>query len=76
MRVKSVAFGFTKNLGNFQSARVDVSVELAEGESFDRALDLAQAVVNEALDQDMSPEMQALLDAERARAATSLEFKR
>lgn len=62
MRVKSVTFGFTKNLGNYQSAKADVTIELQEDESFDSAMVLAAALVKDTLDEKLDEaEQEALL---------------
>jgi hypothetical protein len=58
MRVKSVTFGFTKNLGNYQSARAEVTVELDQVDwdrshpeaATDTAMVLACAIVKDTLD--------------------------
>lgn len=65
MRVKQVAFGYTKNLGNYQSMRVDAVVEVGEGEDFDEALILASAVVHEALDLPVDPAQAQMLTLAR-----------
>jgi hypothetical protein len=49
MKVKSVTFGFTKNLGNYQSARAEVTVEIDETDTFDEAVLLAAAIVRDSL---------------------------
>lgn len=67
MRVSSVSYGFTKNLGGFQSQRVDATVELQEGDDFDSALNLAVAIVNEALELGLTPAQRELLTAEHHR---------
>jgi hypothetical protein len=71
MRVSSVSYGFTKNLGNFQSQRVDATVKCGDnaGDNFDDALILASAVVNEALGLPIGPEQGKALREERDRAA-------
>lgn len=61
MRVSSVSFGFTKNLGNYESMRVDAVVELLDGEDFDTALALAAAIVNEAVDNPLDANEQEIL---------------
>lgn len=66
MRVTSVSYGFTKNLGNFQSQRVDATVEVREGESEETALDLAVAFVHESLGETLEIEQQRLLYAYRS----------
>lgn len=73
MRVSSVSYGFTKNLRNFQSQRVDATVELTEGDNFDfdDALELASAVVNEALDIPLDSAQRGALSRERRRAQES-----
>lgn len=64
MRVKTVTFGFTKNLGNFQSARADVTVELHEGDTTVGAFNLARAAVWQELDMPLDQdESAALLDS-------------
>ena len=65
MRVSQVSFGFTKNLGNFQSQRVDATIDIGEGEDPDMALALAVAFVKEAQDLVLSEEEQELLRIHR-----------
>lgn len=50
MRVSSVTFGFTKSVPGYQSQRADCTIEVQEGESADRAMELAAAFVFESLD--------------------------
>lgn len=69
MRVSKVAFGYTKNLGNFQSMRADAEIQLEEGESFDDALVLASAVVMEALGVELDGEQRLGLGIARQRVA-------
>lgn len=68
MHVSRVSVGFTKNLGNFQSARVDVAVDLTAEDDPDVALMACNALVNDALDMDVDPAS--------ARAAQLLSNKR
>jgi hypothetical protein len=75
MRVSKVTYGFTKNVGNFQSMRVDATVELREGDSFDDALDLASAVVDDALGDKLNEEDAKRLRTERMRAQLAIETK-
>lgn len=70
MRISTVSVGFTKNLGNFQSMRADATVEVSQGESFDEAIELASAVVMEALDENLTQEQSNALA--RARGANQL----
>ena len=65
MIIASVSYGFTKNLGNFQSARVDCQIDVAEGENPDDALLLASAFVHEALDIPLTNREAQLLDENR-----------
>lgn len=67
MRIRSVSYGFTKNLGNFQSQRVDCSVELQEDEDPDTALELAVAFVEEALDHEIDSRQESILEGMRTR---------
>lgn len=50
LKVKSVSWGRTKNVGNFQSERADVTVELGPNDSVKDAFELARKEVNEKLD--------------------------
>lgn len=50
MRVSSVTFGFTKNMGNYQSARMEATVEINEDDDVADAVVLAQAIVKDSLD--------------------------
>lgn len=67
MRVKSVTFGFTKNLGNYQSARADCTVEFREDEADSEAVDrgwiLAAAQVKATLGEGLDPAEAGALQA-------------
>lgn len=52
MKVTEVAFGFTKNMGNYQSARAEVKIELEEGEDPVEAMNEAKEFVAEQLGLD------------------------
>jgi hypothetical protein len=67
MRVKTVTFGFTKNLGNFQSARADCTIELGThaADVYEKAMLLAEAVVYEELEMPLTAaHKQVLADTE------------
>lgn len=49
MKVTSVSYGFTKNLGNFQSERVDVTVRVDDNEEPEKALLMAEALTRRTL---------------------------
>jgi hypothetical protein len=49
MKVKCVRYGVTKNVGNYESERLDVEVEAEEGESFDDMLARAKTLLDGAL---------------------------
>lgn len=38
MKITTVSFGLTKNLGNYQSSRLDISAEIEEGQDWKEAL--------------------------------------
>lgn len=42
--VKEVRFGVTKNMGNFESERIDVTIAREDGESFDSMVKRARAL--------------------------------
>lgn len=67
MRISTVSYGFTKNLGNFQSQRVDCTVELQDDEDPDTALELAVAFVEEALDHEIDSRQEHILEVMRTR---------
>lgn len=71
MRIKTVSFGFTRNLGNFQSARADCTVELTEGESWDDAMALAAAVTKETLDIELDADEKGMLRQAQRRDITA-----
>lgn len=49
MKPKSIRYGFTKNTGNYQNARLDFEVELEEGDSPDDALSFCRDWVHDRL---------------------------
>lgn len=61
MKVTSVTFGYTKNLGNFQSARADVTVDLADGDNPQDAMTLARAQVWLELDEPLDSDERSIL---------------
>ena len=62
MRVESVTFGFTKNLGNFHSARADVTIAYdGELRTAQEMLTLARALVREELDMPIDSSERAAL---------------
>lgn len=67
MHASSVTFGFTKNLGNFQSAKSEVTVAISEGEDFEDAVCLASGLVKETLDMPLDGEEMEALAMDRAR---------
>lgn len=73
MRITSVSFGYTKNLGNYESRRVDATVTIDEHENFEDALLLAQAVVYEEIGAPMQTKHLSVLNTERRRASITKE---
>lgn len=66
MKITQVSYGFTKNLGNFQSQRLDVTVACEnEFDDPDIALELAVAFVQEAIDAKLDPGQVNLLESYR-----------
>ncbi|MGB1373608.1 MAG: hypothetical protein ACPG6R_10840 [Aequoribacter sp.] len=49
MKVRSVKFGRTKNIGNYQSARASCEIELEGNDTPEEAFAIAEAQVNEML---------------------------
>lgn len=49
MRVKEVEFGFTKNMGNYQSQKASVVVEVGENDTEEAAFNKARMTVMKAL---------------------------
>lgn len=52
MEIKTISYGLTKNLGNYQSARLDLSVEIKEGENWDNELRQLKILVAEQIGMD------------------------
>lgn len=57
MRVLSVRYGITVNLGNYNSERLDVEVELEDGETTAQGFERAKAMIA-----DESVKSRSLLD--------------
>lgn len=65
-RVSAVTYGFTKNLGNFQSQKLEVTVEQnSEADDADLLIELAVAIVREAQDFDLTEREQQILSLYR-----------
>ncbi|NJO79158.1 MAG: hypothetical protein HC827_11985 [Cyanobacteria bacterium RM1_2_2] len=45
MIIKTVSYGFTKNLGNYQSERLDVTAELDHNDDVAESIDILKAIV-------------------------------
>jgi hypothetical protein len=52
MEIKTISYGLTRNLGNYQSARLDLSVEIKEGENWDNELRQLKLLVAEQIGMD------------------------
>jgi len=52
MEIKTISYGLTRNLGNYQSARLDLSVEIKEGENWDNELRQLKVLVAEQVGMD------------------------
>ena len=49
MIIKTISYGFTKNLGNYQSERLDVCIELAHDDDFDLCVQALKELVHREL---------------------------
>ena len=52
MEIKTISYGLTRNLGNYQSARLDLSAEIKEGENWDNELRQLKILVAEQIGMD------------------------
>lgn len=55
MKITSISFGLTKNLGNYESSRLDMSVEIQEGEDWEATLEELKALVNDKIGGVLKP---------------------
>ena len=48
MKIKEISYGFTKNIGNFESERLDLTVELTDEDQkkYQNIMDLLQKIVH------------------------------
>lgn len=46
MIIKTISYGFTKNLGNYQSERLDITVELDHDDDFDESVEALKQLVH------------------------------
>ena len=88
MKIKSFSYGATVNLGNFESERFQVDVELTANEPFEESVDTAKMIVEEqlkrlplAIQERLNAAMDNLSDAEiraelleRANEGAMLQF--
>lgn len=51
MKVRTVTYGRTYS-ANYQSLRVEISIDLDPGESYDTGLDLAKAIVDQRIEKE------------------------
>lgn len=61
MKVSKVTYGFTKNIGNYQSARAEVTVDLDPDDDHYEAMALARSLVKLELDMPLSAEEDILV---------------
>ena len=47
MKITTVSFGLTKNLGNYESARLDITAEIQDGENWEETLEQLKVLVND-----------------------------
>lgn len=52
MKIKTIAFGLTRNLGNYQSARLDLTTEVEDGENWIEKLRQLKLLVAEQIGMD------------------------
>lgn len=50
MRITTITYGFTKNLGNFQSERLDMTAEVDPHEDEQQVFNVLKTTVRDALD--------------------------
>lgn len=56
MIIKTISYGFTKNLGNYQSERLDATIELEDLDTPEHALEQLKQFVKQQLDLEPKPE--------------------
>ena len=45
MKIKTISYGLTRNLGNYETARLDVSVELEDNDDYEKSFQKLKAMV-------------------------------
>ncbi len=45
MKIKTISYGLTRNLGNFESARLDISIEIEENDDYEQSFKALKAMV-------------------------------
>ena len=45
MKIKTISYGLTRNLGNFESARLDIQVELKDNDDYEKSFQALKAMV-------------------------------
>lgn len=45
MKIKTISYGLTRNLGNFELARLDVQVELEDNDDYEQSFKALKAMV-------------------------------
>jgi hypothetical protein len=45
MKIKTISYGLTRNLGNYESARLDVQIELKDDDDYEQAFSALKAMV-------------------------------
>ena len=57
MKFTSISYTFVKNVGNYQSKRLEAQVELSDNDSPDEVVKNLQAWVHEKVDQNLNKEV-------------------
>jgi hypothetical protein len=55
MIIKSISYGFTKNLGNYQSERLDITAELDHNDDTGEAIETLKIIVHQELEIERKP---------------------
>jgi hypothetical protein len=55
MIIKTISYGFTKNLGNYQSERLDITAELDHNDDVGDSIAILKGIVHAELEIDQKP---------------------
>ena len=45
MKIKTISYGLTRNLGNYESARLDVQIEIEDNDDYEKSFQALKAMV-------------------------------